>query len=65
MRAGTHYGLRYLAQKDGQEIRVLTELENVGDGRAKSTAALTGGVAWTGARGRGRCSGVPASGLHG
>jgi len=27
--------------------------------------ALTGGVVWTGARGGGRCSGVPASGLHG
>ena len=65
VRAGTRYGLRYLAQKDGQEIRVLTELENVGDGRAKSTGALTGGVVWTGARGRGRCSGVPASVLHG
>ena len=60
-------GLRTLdpSEKGRQEVRVLTELENGGDGRAKSTVALTGGVVWTGARGGGRCSGVPASGLHG
>jgi len=60
-------GLRTLdpSEKGWQEVRVLTELENGGDGRAKSTVALTGGVVWTGARGGGRCSGVPASGLHG
>ena len=46
------YGPWNLAQQDGQEIRVLTELEIVGDGRAKSMAALTSGVAWTGIRGR-------------
>ena len=55
------YGPWNLAQQDGQEIRVLTELEIVGDGRVKSMAALTGGVAWTGARGRGRCRGDPGS----
>jgi hypothetical protein len=60
-------GLRTLdpSEKGRQEVRVLTELENGGDGRAKSTVALIGGVVWTGARGGGRCSGVPASGLHG
>jgi len=46
------YGPWNLAQQDGQEIRVLTELEIVGDSRAKSMAALTGGVAWTGIHGR-------------
>ena len=45
------YGPWNLVQQDGQEIRVLTELEIVGDSRAKSMAALTGGVAWTGIRG--------------